>query len=70
MNLQLLTTADVAKFLMMSRETVLRLAGRGEIPGRKIGRVWRFPKDELEAYVREKDESATRLRNSEDKSHG
>jgi excisionase family DNA binding protein len=50
-NLQLLTCAEVAKLLRVSRETVRQLAAAGELPGRKIGRAWRFPKSAVESFA-------------------
>ncbi|MFH1746550.1 MAG: helix-turn-helix domain-containing protein [Planctomycetota bacterium] len=46
-----LTVGEVAAFMRVSRETVYRLAARGELPGRKIGRIWRFPKAAILKYV-------------------
>lgn len=46
-----LTVVEVAAFMRVSRETVYRLAARGELPGRKIGRIWRFPKEAIQQYV-------------------
>jgi len=46
--LELLTVAQVMDLLQLSRDTVYRLAARGELPGRKIGNVWRFPRHEIE----------------------
>jgi excisionase family DNA binding protein len=37
-----LTAAQLADFLKIDEETVRKLAQRGELPGRKIGRDWRF----------------------------
>lgn len=46
-----LTVGEVAAFMRVSRETIYRLAARGELPGRKIGRIWRFSKDAIQEYV-------------------
>ncbi|MBU1983473.1 MAG: helix-turn-helix domain-containing protein [Planctomycetota bacterium] len=46
-----LTVGEVAAFMRVSRETVYRLAARGELPGCKIGRIWRFPKSAIQKYV-------------------
>jgi len=46
-----LTVAEVAVFMRVSRETVYRLAVRGELPGRKVGRIWRFSKDAIQDYL-------------------
>ena len=37
-----LTTAQLAELLQVDEKAVLDLARRGELPGRKIGRDWRF----------------------------
>ncbi len=54
MGLELLTVSEVMDLLRMSRDTVYRLAARGQLPGRKVGRAWRFPKDVIEAYLRQR----------------
>jgi len=38
------TVKDVANYLSLTPETVRAMARRGELPGLKIGRVWRFDK--------------------------
>lgn len=47
----ILTVDEVAAFMRVSRETVYRLAARGELPGRKVGRIWRFSRRAIENYV-------------------
>jgi len=54
-SLELLTIEEVMDLLRVSRDTVYRLAASGKLPGRKIGRAWRFPKDEIESYVRQRE---------------
>ena len=49
-----LTVGEVAAFMRVSRETVYRMAGRGELPGRKIGRIWRFPRAAIDEYLSER----------------
>lgn len=46
-----LTVGEVAAFMRVSRETIYRLAARGELPGRKIGRIWRFTRTAIEGYL-------------------
>lgn len=41
-----------AEFLKVDRNTALKLAGRGELPGAKIGRAWVFLEDDLAEYLR------------------
>jgi excisionase family DNA binding protein len=50
-DLQLLTCDEVAQVLRVSAETVRHLAAAGELPGRKIGRAWRFPRVTIEAFL-------------------
>ena len=39
---EVLTTAQLAQLLQVDEDAVRALARRGELPGRKIGRDWRF----------------------------
>jgi excisionase family DNA binding protein len=36
------STAQVARWLNVSRPTVIAMARRGELPGKRVGRQWRF----------------------------
>ena len=47
-----LTVADVATLLDLKPYTVKEYARRGILPGRKLGRSWRFLRPELEDAVR------------------
>lgn len=51
MERQVLTVQEVAVLLRVSRDTVYRLAARGGIPGRQIGRIWRFSRDAIQEYL-------------------
>jgi excisionase family DNA binding protein len=42
-----LTAHQVAELLQVHVKTIHRLARRGVIPGSKLGRGWRFSKDNL-----------------------
>ena len=50
---RLLTIDDVATYMQVSRFTVYRLAKEHSIPATKIGRQWRFQKEEIEQWMRE-----------------
>jgi excisionase family DNA binding protein len=50
-DLQLLTCDEVAQILRVSSETVRHLAAAGELPGRKIGRAWRFSRLAIEKHI-------------------
>lgn len=46
-----LTGVEAAELLRVSVKTVLRLARDGELPGRKVGREWRFARADLLAWL-------------------
>jgi excisionase family DNA binding protein len=45
------TVDDVADYLKMGRQTVSRMAARGELPAKKVGRQWRFKREQIIAYL-------------------
>ena len=49
----LMTIDEVAAYMQVSRFTVYRLAKDHSIPATKIGRQWRFQKEEIDQWVRE-----------------
>ncbi|WP_419910647.1 helix-turn-helix domain-containing protein [Candidatus Poriferisodalis sp.] len=48
---EIMTPDEVARFLKVSKKTVLRRARLGELPAAKVGRAWRFRRSELLAYL-------------------
>jgi excisionase family DNA binding protein len=46
---EILTVEQVAEYLQLDPETVRRAARKGELPGARIGRRWRFRKEDLDA---------------------
>jgi len=61
---QLLTVDEVAELLRIRRDTVYRLAAKGEIPGHKIGRVWRFPRNVIDEFLRRPQDPVPETRES------
>jgi excisionase family DNA binding protein len=47
-----LKVAEVAEMLRITRQTVRNLAARGELPGIKAGKSWRFRWEDLEQHLR------------------
>jgi excisionase family DNA binding protein len=43
---------EVAEILAMSKSTVRALTARGELPCRRIGRLVRYAKDDIDFFVR------------------
>lgn len=54
MELQLMTVEEVANYLKLNKQTVMRMAARGELPAAKVGRHWRFRRPDIEAYIERK----------------
>ena len=50
----MLTIADVAKYLKLHELTVRRLAREGELPAFKVGRQWRIKRNLLETWIVER----------------
>ena len=51
---EVLTIRDVAAYLDLPLSTVYRLVARGELPGQKLGRQWRFQKAVLDEWFRQR----------------
>ena len=49
---QKMTTKEVAEYLKLHEITVCKYAAEGKSPAIRIGRVWRFDKDALDAWIR------------------
>lgn len=47
----MLTIAEVAKYLKLHELTVRRLAREGELPAFKVGRQWRIKRNLLENWI-------------------
>ena len=48
---KLMTVKEVADYLRVKPSTVYDWAKQGKIPAVKIGRLWRFGREEIEAWV-------------------
>lgn len=48
---EVLTPDEAARLLKVSKKTLLRHAREGQVPGTKLGRVWRFRRSELLALL-------------------
>lgn len=47
----LLSVDDVATILGIKRDTVYKLISRNDLPGFKVGRLWKFKQNELDAWM-------------------
>jgi excisionase family DNA binding protein len=48
------TVEDVAAYLRLEVETIRSMARRGELPAIKVGRVWRFRREQIQSWLQEK----------------
>jgi excisionase family DNA binding protein len=50
-NVNVLTASEAAAYLRVTETDLLRMAERGEAPGRRIGAQWRFYKPALQQWL-------------------
>lgn len=48
------TVEDVAAYFRLEVETIRSMARRGELPAIKVGRVWRFRREQIQSWLQEK----------------
>lgn len=58
---ELLTTEEIAKYLKLRPETVLRKVRKGEIPSIKVGGRFRFDKEQIAEWLRHKSTAKKRI---------
>ena len=46
-----MTTREAAEYLRTSEDSIKRFARAGRIPAAKLGRAWRFVKDDLDRWL-------------------
>jgi len=51
---EILTIEETSQFLKVGKTTLYRLAREGKIPAWKIGREWRFLRNELIKWAKER----------------
>jgi len=47
-----MTLEEVADYLRINVYTAYRMAERGELPGMKMGRLWRFTQEDIDKFMR------------------
>ncbi|WP_428938327.1 helix-turn-helix domain-containing protein [Fontivita pretiosa] len=47
-----LSLDDLARYLKKPKSTLYKLAQAAKLPGHKLGRSWRFDRDEIDAWVK------------------
>jgi excisionase family DNA binding protein len=46
-----LTLEQIAEYLQMSTSSIYKMAQKGKIPAYKVGRQWRFRKEEIDKWI-------------------
>jgi len=46
-----LTLEQIAEYLQMSTSSIYKMAQAGKIPAYKVGRQWRFKKEEIDRWI-------------------
>jgi excisionase family DNA binding protein len=59
---KLMTVDEVAAYLRVNPMTVYRLVNRGELPGVKVGDLWRFEERDIEAWLKRQKRATKRKR--------
>ena len=49
---EILTMQQAAEYLQVSVRTLQRMVAAAEVPGRQVGRQWRFERSQLREWVR------------------
>jgi excisionase family DNA binding protein len=47
-----MTTKELAKYLRVHEITICKHAATGEIPGKRVGKIWRFEKNTIDTWIR------------------
>ena len=55
-----LAIGELADYLKLSKSTLYGLARRGDVPGQKVGRHWRFHKEAVDERLKRHPEKGTR----------
>ncbi len=48
---EVMTLSETAEFLRLNSKTVVKLANEKQLPGRRIGRDWRFLRSDLVRFI-------------------
>lgn len=43
---------QLVAYLGVPKSTLYKLLQRGELPGHKVGKLWRFDRDEVDEYIK------------------
>ncbi len=55
-----LTIEELAVYLKISKSTLYKLAQKGEVPGQKVGKHWRFRRDIIDQWLADSQQATKR----------
>lgn len=47
-----MTISELAEYLQVSKSSLYKLVQEGRVPGKKVGRHWRFHRDVINAWLK------------------
>ena len=50
---ELMTLDELAQYLRLSKITLYKMSKKGRIPANKVGRQWRYRKEEIDKWMKE-----------------
>ena len=53
---QILTTKELADYLNLTEVTIYKYLKEGKIPGHRIGKSWRFDKDQIDNFLKREED--------------
>ena len=56
----ILTIEELAVYLKISKSSLYKLAQKGEVPGQKVGKHWRFRRDIIDQWLADSKSSTKR----------
>lgn len=48
-----MTIEELSEYLKVSKSSLYKLAQKGSLPGKKIGKHWRFHRDAIDAWIKD-----------------
>jgi len=52
-----LTLEQIAEYLQMSTSSIYKMAQKGKIPAYKVGKQWRFRKEEIDRWIKKRNKN-------------
>lgn len=65
--MEVLNLDEACQFLRIAKPTLYKYIRKGQIPAFKMGRVWRFHKESLELWVKDRVQKDTQALSDSDK---